>query len=1103
MASLIKQTTQSRLPVPRAKGFVELLGRSNFSFLQGASQPEEMVQESIRQGYDGIALCDLNGLYGVVRGFQASKAPAAFTASLEAKEGFHYLIGTELTLVDETSIALIPMTKQGYSHLCELLTLGKRAAAKGFSRLNLEQIKTLNEGLICLALPPWTEERYKILKDIFDDRLYLPVWRDLTWESQEFCKQAFELEASLQAQLFVTQRPFMHTAERKPLFDVLTCILHHTTLNEAKNKLIQNGERYLKSIENISFLWQDRIDLVEKTVEISRRVTFSLDEIRYRYPHSQIPTGLTPSEHLRNLALTGVTWRYPQGATAKVFEIIDHELALIKELEYEDYFLTLKEICDFASSRGILFQGRGSAANSVVCYCLGLTAIDPIALDLLFERFISRERREPPDIDIDFEHSRREEVIQHIYERYNERHAAMVCTVVCYRSRMAIRETAKVFGIPLAKINSMVKFMGRDGMTRLLDPSSAERFGLEINQWKMFLNLAQQLRGFPRHLGIHTGGFLITQDPITEMVPVEKATMNGRYVIQWNKDDVAVLKLMKIDVLSLGMLTCIRKSFELLKNHKGLHFNLATIPHDDIPTYDMICAAETTGVFQIESRAQMNTLPRLRPRKFYDIVIEVAIVRPGPLQGGMVHPYLRRRQGLEPVTYPHPCLIPILERTHGVPIFQEQVMKIVITAAQFTPGESDELRRIMSSAWRKKSSMDSVKQRILDGFLKTGISLEYGEQIYKTIEGFANYGFPESHAASFALLTYASCYIKKHHPDVFVCALLNSQPMGFYAPRSLIADAQRNGVTVRPLCVQSSNYDYTLEENEGFKILRVGLRSLYGLPEALMKRVEQSRAQKGAFKDLADFIHRTELPRAALIKLAASGALSCFKSNVRELIWELESFSLDQNSFLWGRPKEQFSKTSSSGLQEQFALHGSAEISTETLTDISAKNSIEDSIQAATEEATEADAESDNDGDLLPFESNWDKLRREYDSKGYSVEAHPLSVLRSYLEQKNEGLISQKFVPYYRSEDLKLMKNKCKVRLAGLIAIIQRPPTAKGMCFITLEDEFGSMNIVIHPEVYQKDRLTIYEKSLLEIHGHVEKTGPITNIRAQRVLPLQ
>jgi len=1049
-------TESARSPAVQAQGYVELLARTHFSFLQAASAPDEMVEEAIRLNYDGIAICDLNGLYGVVRGFQAAQAPSVFTASLKAKEGFSYILGTELTLSDESAITLVPLLKQGYSHLCELLTLGKRHAEKGFSKLNLEQIEKYNEDLMCFALPPISEARYERLLQIFGNRLYIPVWRDLTWESQEHYLQALHLEEKYQAQLFVTQRPFMHGRHRKPLFDVVTCILHHTTLEEAKNKLIQNGERYLHSLPELSSLWSDRIDLVDKTVDIAARVKFSLSEICYRYPQANLPPGLTTFEYLRVLTEKGANKRYPGGVPLAVTERINSELILIKKMIYEDYFLTLYEICEFAEAQKILYQGRGSAANSVVCFCLGLTSVDPIEIDLLFERFITAERSEPPDIDIDFEHSRREEVIQHIYEKYNERHAAMICTVIRYRARMALRETAKVFGVPLKTINAMVKFMGRDGLKRLEEPKICEHFGLSSETMAMMLKLAKQLYGAPRHLGIHSGGFLITQDPITEMVPVEKASMNGRYVIQWNKDDVATLRLMKIDILSLGMLTCLRKCFDLLKVHKQLPYTLATLPPEDKPTYEMICQADTVGVFQIESRAQMNTLPRMRPKKFYDLVIEVAIVRPGPLQGGMVHPFLKRRQGLEETTYPHPTLEKILKKTHGVPIFQEQVMRIAIEAAGFTPDQANELRRIMSSAWRKQSTMDAVRVRLIDGLVNHGLTAEYAEQIYKTLEGFASYGFPESHAASFALLTYASCYIKKHHPDVFLCGLLNSQPMGFYHPRVLIGEAQRHDVEVRTLCIQKSEYDYTMEEGlNHHHAVRVGFRSLYGLPKKWLEKVIEERQLRGDFKDLKDLVQRTNLPKMMLLKLAAAGALHGMNSNTRDLIWELESLNLDSQSFLWGSPQESFSE------------------------------------------------EDPDDSENIPFESNWDVMTREYNTKGFSVHSHPMSILRSYLEEKSEALIRQKFVPYFSSKDLKNLKNKSKTRVAGLVSITQRPPTAKGMCFITLEDEFGFMNIVIPPDIYQKDRMVIYSKTLLEIHGYIEKSkSPLINVKATRLFAL-
>jgi DNA polymerase-3 subunit alpha/error-prone DNA polymerase len=1036
------------------------MARSNFSFLQAASHPDEMVEEAIRLDYEGLGLCDLNGLYGVARGYQTLTSPSAFTSSLQAKKGFFYLIGTEVTLTDASSVVLMPMNKAGYSHLCELLTFGKRNVAKGFSQIAPEDLENFHGDLLAFAVPPISEERYLKLSKIFGDRLYIPVWRDLTWESREFYKQAVFLESKQHARLFVTNRPLMHSSARKPLLDIATCILHHTTIDEAKNILAQNAERHLRPKDELFELWRDRPDLVAATLDIAGRVEFSLDQIRYRYPESDLPQGKTPSLWLRELVEEGLQRRYAgEPVPADVRKVMEHELGIIKQLEYEDYFLTLWEICRFAKAEKIMYQGRGSAANSVICYALELTAVNPVQMGLLFERFISIERNEPPDIDIDFEHARREEVIQHIYEKYDERHAAMVCTVVRYRARMALRETAKVFGVPPEKINAMIKFMGRDGIRRLapepgqdINEEARKKFEIDPHTWRLMLAMATQLKGFPRHLGIHTGGFLITQDPITEMVPVEKATMTGRYVIQRNKDDVNALKLMKIDVLSLGMLTALRKCLELLNHHKGCAHTLATLPPEDKSTYDMVCEADTVGVFQIESRAQMNTLPRLKPRNFYDLVVEIAIVRPGPLQGGMVHPYLRRRQGLEKVTYAHRDLKPILEKTSGVPIFQEQVMKMVVAVAGFTPGEADELRRIMSAAWRKHGTMDGIRERILIGMRKHGLNDEYAEQIYKTIEGFANYGFPESHSASFALLTYASCYLKKHHPDVFCCALLNSQPMGFYPPRVLIADAQRHGVRFLPLDIQISDFDYALEGTGGEKDLipvRVGLCSIYGLNEKFSRQILDERERNGSFDSLSDFVQRTALPKAVLLKLAAAGAFRCFNPQARELIWQIESLCLDRQSFLWGESREGFRS------DEEDLGH---------------------------------------DEELLPRESAWEATGREYRSKGFSLELHPLKVLRPIFEKQQRC--------YVTSAQSAKARHRQRVRVAGLISITQRPPTAKGMCFITLEDEFGFMNIVIHPQVYQRDRTVIYSHALLDIQGVVERTGGLVNIRAEKIFPL-
>lgn len=1033
-------------------GFVELMARSNFSFLQGASHPEEMVEQAIYWDYDGIGLCDLHGLYGVARGYKSATSPSSFEASLQAKSGFRYLIGTEFILTDQSQLIAMPQTKRGYNNLCKLITLGKRNADKGFCKLTLDEIQKHPEDLLIFAVPPISEERFLQLQNAFGSQLYVPVWRDFTWESLEFYGQAVRLEEKYGAQLFVTNRPFMHAPERKKVFDVVTCIHHQTTLDEANTILIQNGERYLKPLEEIFEIWKDRLDLVEKTVHIAATVDFTLDQIRYQYPQADLPEAMSPTQYLRHLTEKGLRVRLGNNMTPKIRQTVEHELKLIEELQYEDYFLTLYEICQYAREHKILFQGRGSAANSVVCFAIGLTNVNPTQIDLLFERFISKERGEPPDIDIDFEHSRREEVIQHIYQKYGESHAAMVCTVIRFRSRMAFRETAKVFGLKTATINSIIRHMGRDGLRRLLeDPGIFTKFSVSEDVGIMILQLTQQVHGFPRHLGIHTGGFLITQDPLNEMVPVEKATMEGRYVIQWNKDDVNFLKLMKIDLLSLGMLTALRKCLQLLEDHKSVICDLSQLPADDKATYQMICKADTVGVFQIESRAQMQTLPRLKPQNFYDLVVEVALVRPGPLQGGMVHPYLRRRQGLEKPVYPHPKLEPVLKKTLGVPIFQEQVMKIAIEGAGFTAGEADELRRIMSDSWRKRGSMDGIKHRIMGGLRENGISETYAEQIYKTIEGFANYGFPESHAASFALLTYASCYIKCHHPDVFACALLNSQPMGFYPPRALIADAQRHGVAVLPLDIRQSDYDYSLENGNGLCRLRVGLRSIYGMPEKSLRDIVENRKQHGPFLNFEDFVLRSCLQKAHLLKLAATGALDCFASDTRQLLWKIESLCLDPNSFLQTHSRESF--------------------------DLQTLPS-------------------------LPKENQWQEMNREYQTKGFSVDKHPLSVLRAEIERKNQILRSLKYVPYFCSTELNCLRHKAKARVAGLVGLTQRPPTAKGYCFITLEDEFGFINIVVPKEVYERDRLLIYSEGLLEVQGHIEKTGSIINLKAHRLKPL-
>jgi DNA polymerase-3 subunit alpha/error-prone DNA polymerase len=1016
-----------------------------------------------------------------VRGWQAAVRPSHFDASEIAQtvrlesQPFQYIVGAELTPFDTQPLIALPMNREGYRRLSHLITAAKRPAPKGAIRLSLQMVLDSSDDLLLFPLPPWREDQLLLMQATLGDRLALPVSRDLTWESLSHTRQAFELEAKHGFTLFATQRPLFHSAERKPLHDVMTCILHGTSLGRAAHHLTQNRERHLKSVHELSRLFRDRPDLLTRTLEVARRAQFSLSELRYRYPRENLPPEISASDHLRHLVETGLQWRYGKLTNpdfmVKVRAQVDRELGLIADLEYEDYFLTLYDICQFAKRRGILHHGRGSAANSVVCFALGLTSVDPIKLGLLFERFISRERGEPPDIDIDFEHQRREEVIQYIYEKYGEQNAAMVCTVIRYRSRMAIREVAKVLGVPNDQVNHLVKYMGREGISRLLtDTPELQRkraeYGLQTGTFQTLVQMAHQLMGFPRHLGIHTGGFVIAHEPVIDIVPVEAATMTRRFVVQWNKDDINDLGMMKIDILSLGMLTAVRRTLDLLREHRKIDWNLAQIPHGDPGTYQMIQKADTIGVFQIESRAQMSLLPRLKPANFYDLVVEVAIVRPGPIQGGMVHPFLRRRAGQEKVDYMHPALVPVLKKTLGVPLFQEQIMQIAVAVAGFTPGEADELRRLMSSAWKKKRVMEGLRQRVINGLLANGVRREDGEKIYRTIEGFSSYGFPESHAASFALITYASCYLKHHHPDLFVCALLNSQPMGFYSPRQLIADAQKHGVVFRPLDVQASDWEAKIEPHA---FVRIGFNSVFGLNEAQMQRLVEERRANGSFASIADLARRTGLPRPTLLRLAAAGALASLGTpshqarqnspsshptlSTREALWLVQGLELDPLSLFVGSwPLHELSETPDNGAA----------------------------------------------GDVhLPEASEWESVQMEYTTKGFSITTHPLLVLRPELNAQSPRFVT--------TRDLEKLRHRSPIRMAGLMSLMQKPPTAKGVCFLSLEDETGIFNVVLMPDVYQKYRLVLGQSPLLEIRGHLESVQGVRNVRAEsiRVLDLK
>lgn len=1079
------------------EGFVELIGRTYYSFLKGASSPEEMVVQARRFGYKGLALCDLNGLYGVVQGYQAARKPSEFV--IDEFEGdqseFRYHIGAEIELKGLNSYALYPKNKLGYAQLCQLITLAKRRAPKGYSQLEFNELLSFCADVVVIALPPYQSEELKLLIDQLQDDLYLAVWQDQSWESRVYLEQALQLAQEGGLQLVATNRPFMHQAERKPLHDVITCIDQGLKLKESGRRRLSNSERSLHTLTELKALWSKHPEAIANTLVISNKLKFCLDEIAYNYPEISVPKGETHQSYLERLALEGLQHRFSFQVPKAVQEQALRELQLINELSFENYFLTLYEICEFARSRGILFQGRGSAANSVVCYALGLTAVDPSRIDLLFERFLSKERGEPPDIDIDFQSDRREEVLQFIYQRYGERHSAMVATVICFRSRLAVREVAKVLGLSSETISQLIHFMGREGLKRLFkDSSLSQQWGVPLKDFELLLSLSQQLVGFPRHMGIHSGGFLITREPIFQSAPVERASMQDRYVVQWSKEDLKTLKMMKIDILGLGMLAALNKAFHDLEKYKNITLKLHHIPEGDAPTYALIQRADTVGVFQIESRAQMSLLPRLKPQNFYDIVVEVAIVRPGPLQGGMVHPYIRRRHGKDTVEYAHADLEPILKKTLGVPIFQEQIMQMAVKVCGFTPGEADELRRIMTSAWTKKNQMEGLRRRLIQGMLQHGISKEYAEQIYQTIVGFGAYGFPESHAASFALLTYASCYLKQHHPEVFVCSLLNSQPMGFYPPRILIDDAKRRGVQFLPLSIQASHFDYQLEQNfeqhfDGQEkrdrawAVRQGFRAVKGLQQTTIDRIVTVREHQGLYKSLTDFIQRTGISQKQCLMLASVHAFAEFGLSAQQVQWQIKAIDFSPQSLFYGQ----------------------SAISTRPTTKALKANQIEcDSSSLKTKAIS--DHQSAQDFDLLPRINEWQQVQRDYQRQGYSLQKHPVALVRrSWMsqlkalqsDQNQRQLIQNSRLIFTTSDQLLGMSSQKQVSLIGLLAIHQRPPTAKGIVFLTLEDEMGLLNCILKPEIYEKYRLLLRYGSILRIEGELQNREGVANIQVK------
>ncbi|MBK8907454.1 MAG: error-prone DNA polymerase [Rhodospirillales bacterium] len=787
--------------------YAELQVTSNFSFLRGASHPEELAATAAALGLHAIAVTDRNTLAGVVRAHDAAK-----------QAGVRLLVGARLDLDDAPSLLAFPTDRAAYGRLSRLISLGRRRAPKGECRLMLADVLDHGDGHILVVLPPpepaalaTCDPALEALEPRFRKRLYLAASALYHGDDGRRLAELAAFASARGVPLVATNDVHAHGPHRRPLQDALTCIREHCTITGAGFRLYANAERHLKAPAEMARLFRDHPGAIARTVEIADACRFSLDELRYEYPVDPVPVGSTPQQELERLTRIGAGERYPEGVPVNVLGQIEHELALIDQLAFAPYFLTVHDIVRFARGRGILCQGRGSAANSAVCFCLGITAVDPAHLEVLFERFISAARNEPPDIDVDFEHERREEVIQYVYEKYGRERAGMTATVICYRTKSALREVGKVMGLSEDSIVALQKAFWRRSWDEMT-PADIREAGLDPGNRtvRMVIGLAAQLHGFPRHLSQHTGGMVITRSPLDEVVPIENAAMEDRTVIEWDKDDLDALGILKIDLLGLGMLSCIRKSFALIERHHGRSLTLATLPAEDPAVYDMLCRADSVGVFQVESRAQMTMLPRLKPRCFYDLVIEVAIVRPGPIQGDMVHPYLRRRQGLETVTYPTPELEQVLGRTLGVPLFQEQAMRIAIVAAGFTPGEADALRRTMARFGRH-GDIKRFRDKFIAGMLARGYDGALAEACFRQIEGFAGYGFPESHAASFALLVYVSAWLKCHYPAAFACALLNCQPMGFYAPAQIVADARRHGVEVRPVDVNLSDWDCTLE----------------------------------------------------------------------------------------------------------------------------------------------------------------------------------------------------------------------------------------------------------------------------------------------------
>jgi len=1018
--------------------YAELRCLSNFSFLRGASKPEELVQRAKDLGYAALAMTDECTMAGIVR------------AHVQAKEcGLKLLVGSQF-LVDGDAQAefgapfnllVLARNLNGYGNLCEFITGLRRASEKkGTYRLLLDAIQGADLADCLVVVSPERSSTPEQLLKLgqwtlrhFLGRCWMGVEQLRTLDDEIWLYKLRRVSDATAIGLVAVGDVHMHVRSRKPLQDVMTAIRVCKPLTECGLELQQNAERHLRTRLRLAQTFPQ--ELIAETLNVANRCAFTLDELKYQYPQEVVPAGETPESYLRRVTYEGAGRRWPAGMTAKVQHQIEHELSLICELKYEQYFLTVYDIVAFARSRHILCQGRGSAANSAVCYCLGVTEVDPARMSVLFERFISKERNEPPDIDVDFEHERREEVIQYLYQKYGRERAALTGVVISYRPKSAIRDVGKALGFDLDLLEKLAK-SHRHWDGREVHAERLEELGLSMEDIgvQQLVAITRQLMGFPRHLSQHPGGFVLTRGPLSRMVPIEAASMEDRTVIEWDKDDLDAMGLLKVDVLALGMLTAIRKSLEFVSMRRGFQFQMQDIPPEDPDTYEMICKADTVGVFQIESRAQMSMLPRLQPRCFYDLVIEVALVRPGPIQGGMVHPYLNRRQGKELVSYPSAALEEALGITLGVPVFQEQVMQVSILAAGFTPGEADGLRRAMA-AWKRKGGLEKYYDRIVNGMTERGYEKKFAEQIFEQIKGFSEYGFPESHAASFALLVYASCWLKHHEPAAFLAAMLNAQPLGFYSPNQLVQDAKRHGIVVRPVDVMYSDVDATLEDLPHHPAVRLGLRLVAGLRSASIQRIVDARAI-APFDGAEDLSRRANLEQHEMRLLAGADALSSLSGHRRQQVWDAA------------------------------ALHAPPELL--------------------------RDAPVEEDILELPEAPEGEEIVFDYAALGLTLRRHPLALLR-------DKLASMRFNSSAQMSDF---PNGRLVRTCGIVTVRQQPATAHGVVFVSLEDEDGSVQVIVWKAVRERYRSVLMNAKLLGVFGTWQREGEVRNLIAGHLVDL-